>query len=526
MKLLLKILFFFIIFIFYWGIGENIQNRTEAEDIYEYAFMVEHGSDHEWFYHKHHIGFGSLIYSINEVLCSFEIIIPPLKLMRLVSALSATGTLILFYLFCYKRYSLRPISSALATICFGMMYGFCRYAGEAEIPIIATFFMLASIFILTSQKLSLKLFLTGTILSIFSVLMHVMNIIAVFIAIPLFFVLTKKIKISIIHVVINFFVIFMVYDYFLDVSELFGNRVKFIENFGFDIFIKAIIGFFQALISFDFVLGLSNVRLFLSDLFPSRMLSEEFYFGERLSITHVIFSTITFSILLITTFYALFRSIKIWSNSKIKKTILLPIEGRKAFILPVVFFIGYSFLLLLIEPGNPELWVMGLMPFSLLLCGLVFVPLTYDNKLWVPFLAVLILSIHNNKAISVLEDPNKDYNIQKSKFILSIANSNDLIITAGNPVFERHLRYHSDAKIIYLYSLPSKNFEQYNKDFDKKNIYVLGDVFEQIPSMVKRFKNKSEQIKIFSDKIKSNVIKINDDEFGGLYILNNKERKL
>ena len=182
----IKNIIFFIIFIFYWGIGENIQNRTEAEDIYEYAFMVEHGSDHEWFYHKHHIGFGSLIYSINEVLCSFEIIIPPLKLMRLVSALSATGTLILFYLFCYKRYSLRPISSALATICFGMMYGFCRYAGEAEIPIIATFFMLASIFILTSQKLSLKLFITGTILSIFSVLMHVMNIIAVFIAIPLF----------------------------------------------------------------------------------------------------------------------------------------------------------------------------------------------------------------------------------------------------------------------------------------------------------------------------------------------------
>ena len=78
--------------------------------------------------------------------------------------------------------------------------------------------------------------------------MHVMNIIAVFIAIPLFFfILTKKIKISIIHVVINFCNFFMVYDYFLDVSELFGNRVKFIENFfSFDIFIKAIIGFFSS----------------------------------------------------------------------------------------------------------------------------------------------------------------------------------------------------------------------------------------------------------------------------------------
>ena len=526
MKHLLKLLLFFLIFSFYWNIGENIQNRTEAEDIYEYALMIENGNDHEWFYHKHHIAFGPLICSVNEVLRSFNIIISPLKLMRLVSALSATGTLIIFYLFCYKRYSLRPISSALATISFGMMYGFCRYAGEAEIPIIATFCMIASIFILTSQKLSLKLFFIGTLLSILSVLMHVMNTVAVFIAIPLFFILTKKFKVLIIHIVINFFVIFMVYDHLLDISEILRSPVKFRENLDFGIFVKATIGFFQALISFDFVLGLSNFRIFLSDLFSNRMLSEEFYFGERLSITHIIFSSITFAILLIITLYAVLRSIKIWNNSKIEKTILLPIEGRKAFILPVVFFIGYSFLLLLIEPGNPELWVMGLMPFSLLLCGLVFVPLTYDNKLWIPFLAVLILAIHNNMAISVLDDPSKDYNIQKSKYILSIADSNDLIITAGNPVFERHLRYHSDAKIIYLYSLPSGSYEQYDNDFDKKNIYVLGDVFEQIPSMIERFENKSEQIKIFSDKIKNNVTKINDDEFGGLYILNNKEREL
>ena len=55
MKLILKLLLFFLIFNFYWNIGNNIQNRTEAEDIYEYALMVENGSDHEWFYHKHHL---------------------------------------------------------------------------------------------------------------------------------------------------------------------------------------------------------------------------------------------------------------------------------------------------------------------------------------------------------------------------------------------------------------------------------------------------------------------------------------
>ena len=44
--------------------------------------------------------------------------------------------------------------------------------------------------------------------------------------------------------------------------------------------------------------------------------------------------------------------------------------------------------------------------------------------------------------------------------------------------------------------------------------------------MVERFEEKSAQIKIFSDKIKNNVLKINNDEFGGLYILINKEKKL
>ena len=526
MKLILKLLLFFLIFNFYWNIGNNIQNRTEAEDIYEYALMVENGSDHEWFYHKHHLAFGPTVCLINDFLYSLGIIICPLGLMRIISALSATGTLILFYLFCYKRYSLGPISSALATICFGMMYGFCRYAGEAEIPIIATFFMIASIFVLTSQKLSFKSFFLGTILSILSVLMHVMNIVAVFIAIPLFFILTKKFRVLIIHIVINLVVIFMIYNHLLDISKLFDDPILVRENFDLSNFLKALIGFFQALVSFDFVLGFSNVRLFLTELFSSRMLSEEFYFGERLTNNHIIFSTITFIMLLIVTLYALFRSIKIWSNSQIKKTLLLPVEGRRAFILPVVFFIGYSFLLILIEPGNPELWVMGLMPFSLLLCGLVFVPLTYDNKLWVPFLAVLILSIHNNMALSVLDDESKDYNIQKSKNILSITKSNDIIVTAGNPVFERHLRYHSNAKIVYLYTLSSELFDEYNEDFIGKNIYILGDVFEPIPSMVERFEEKSAQIKIFSDKIKNNVLKIKNDEFGGLYILINKEKKL
>ena len=99
------------------------------------------------------------------------------------------------------------------------------------------------------------------------------------------------------------------------------------------------------------------------------------------------------------------------------------LKWNKVFYITHNIFVGYSVLILCVEPGNPELWVMGLMPFSLLLCGLIFIPLTYDNKLWIPFLAVILLLIHNNLAISALSDPFKDYNFSKSEYILEKSQS-------------------------------------------------------------------------------------------------------
>ena len=166
---------------------------------------------------------------------------------------------------------------------------------------------------------------------------------------------------------------------------------------------------------------------------------------------------------------------------------------------------------------------MGLMPFSLLLCGLIFIPLTYDNKLWIPFLAVILLLIHNNLAISALSDPFKDYNFSKSEYILEKANQDDLVITAGNPVFERYLRYHSSAKVIYLYTVDINKMNDYIFSKKYENIYVLGDVFNQIESLNKRFPKKSSDINIFSKKIRKNSQLIFNNEFDGVYKLNIRE---
>ncbi|MFL2859464.1 MAG: hypothetical protein ACJ0BW_01850 [Pontiellaceae bacterium] len=523
MSKILKILIFFLIFSFYWNLSNSIENRTEAEDIYEYAMMVEIGESHPWYYHKHHLIFGPVMHNIYNFISLNIYEISSLDLMRCISSLAATGTLFLFFLFCFKRYSLRPISSALATLSFGIMYGFMRYSAEAEIPILATFIMMSSIYVLTNKKITFHTGFLGIVLSCFSCLIHIMNSIAVFIAIPIFLLLEKRFKFLYIYLICNIFFVIYAYQLTNESYQLLASSESLLTFINPSDFIKGGVAFLQSIISFDFVLGFSSVRTFLSELFANRMLQEEFYFGERLNRVHVISSLITFISLIIICIYGLIKSFNVWNTVLKDKEKLLSLTGRSSFILPIIFFIGYASLLLFIEPGNPELWVMGLMPFSLLLCGLIFVPLTYDNKLWVPFLAVIILLIHNTNAISALNDSDKDYNYQKSKDCLLIGKERDVIIIASNPVFERHLRYHSLANIIYLYNYPLNDILLHSNVKSAENIYILGDVFKQPISMKKRFPIKSNAIEIFSKEILHRCVLISENEFGGIYKFINKE---
>ena len=107
-------------------------------------------------------------------------------------------------------------------------------------------------------------------------------------------------------------------------SELFSESGKLILIFDPSVLIKGLIGFLQAIISFDFVLGFDFIRNFLGNLFSTRMLEEEFYFGSRLSFWHVLFSSITFFLLFLITIYALLRSVYVWKNLQIDDKNFLP----------------------------------------------------------------------------------------------------------------------------------------------------------------------------------------------------------
>jgi len=193
--------------------------------------------------------------------------------------------------------------------------------------------------------------------------------------------------------------------------------------------------------------------------------------------------------------------------------------GVKALITPSLFFLGYGAVLLVVEPGNPELWVMGLMPFCLLLCGAVFLPLTVDNRLWLPFLMILLLFFHNFARMKMLGDEHKDFQQVKSANILSLASDKDVVVTAGNPVFERYLRYHYSGEVIYLFNSSIENWVLGDKHKTEGYTYILGDVFSIDRSLKIRFPEKSDAINKLAKRLRVNEQPVIDDDFGGIYVL-------
>ena len=163
------------------------------------------------------------------------------------------------------------------------------------------------------------------------------------------------------------------------------------------------------------------------------------------------------------------------------------------------------------------------MPFCLLLCGTVFLPLTEDNRLWLPLLMIIILLIHNSLRMQQLKDPIKDYQKMKTSNILKIATQDDVIITAGNPVFERYLRYHFQGEVLYFFGQSESSLRKSINNIESRNIFILGDALNIHRSLLIRFPKKCENIKTFIDTLNISKEPAFNDDFGGMYLLNKND---
>ncbi|MCF7848799.1 MAG: hypothetical protein K9M45_08125 [Kiritimatiellales bacterium] len=520
MRRIFHILLFVSAFLFFWNSG--VVNHTEADDAFEYAYQVEMDG-HDWLYHPHHLLYGAATKGIYNGLQAIGYSDRAYPLLVFFSSLSAAGAVFLFYRFCYRRYSMRPVSSLFAAGLMALSYGFWRYAVEAEVILPASFLVLLAVFLATAPKKSLNMVLLAAFISGVSALFHVMNGVPVFIIIPLFYLLNGKLRYAVWHEVVAGTVVLFAYAwiFYFESSQVFSLGLPPLsERLEWNLFPKGLIGLSQCLVSGNFLFSFPAVSDWLLQLFPSRMLMEEVYLGRSLSMVQRIVPLMTLVLLSGMSLYGVVRAGSAWRKAvrDERTNVLMMVGGWQTIFVIALWFILYAGALLLMEPGNPEVWVMGLIPFWLLVCGLIIAPLARANKLWIVMLILIFLGLHNYVGgIGLLKHPESDYNIQKSAWVLEHATEGDIILTAENPVFVRYLKYHSKAEVIDLNQSSSRDWQ--TRAISASKVYILNDVFEYPASMKVRFPSQAKRVETLSRQLRPHVGRLLDNEFGGIWLL-------
>ncbi len=522
MKALPLIILFLLFFFTIWGV--EIVNRTEAEDAYDYSLIAEQGAPHR-LYHSHHLLYGPLAKDAYVAARMLGYTGRAYELLRLLSALCGAGALMLFYKFCVRVFKLAPLAALPGTLLLLFSYGFWRYSNEVEIIAPASLMAMLVLYLAFIYPSSPLDFALLGVLGAGTFLLHILNGIPIFMAVPVALLLRKHYKGLLYYTTAAASICALGY---LAVLWLEPDQLNIAGGVGPSITLmtplRGIIGIGAAVVAGNFTFGYSFVRSALAEMFPARMLLEEIYLGEAMPGWMTVAGSVTFVAL---TFSAVLFALKSFDKQRLLQSASPANPRRPAIAAVAVWGAAYALTILVLEPGNPEVWVQGLLPIFLLVAYFCVGTLYARNRLWLAALLAATMAAHNYVGgMLPLRDPDGDYNRAKAEWIMAVATPEDLVVTAANPVFERYLRYYSPARVEYLYHWPEHHLLEpatglsENEVFNVAGrVFIMGDVFEQPPSLRVRFSAKTDQIDVFAEAIRPHALQAHENDFGGVYIL-------
>jgi hypothetical protein len=540
------------------------QNHSEAEDVYDFALRVEQGT------------FGDQA-GVNRVLALpvFGVVYKAAKvvgytgrafpLMIFINRMLAVGCVLFFLrIVSYRRCPACPVqpqsgisdpgynsrTSGLGSLFGGLglafSYGFWRYANEAETYILASVFVLGAWCFVLCPLRSSRRFLSSVLCSLISalgILVHLLNLIPLLLIIPLFYLLSKEWKKALAHGIGTGLLVILGYAIcspWLDFSELGAQHHAAEGGLGLKNLLRGGMAFGQCLLSGNFLFGFESFRELLSGLFPSRMLDEEYFMASKMPFWIAPVGVITVLAVLWSA---------VWGGGKCAlecggSTPLLNRSNaseapRSVFhlqfssliavsICSLVWLILYAVAVLRTEAGSPELWIMGLIPFWLLVSSLLqgaygksalewggSIPLS-KKYLWT-FVGFLFL--HNLVAglLPVMKEES-DYHAQKGKWLVDHVTDHDLVLSSLEPVMIFYLDYHLPKPVLSSAVLGANQLEQMLGKAEG-DAYALNNVFEPLSSMKVRYPALFERMMKTGQILRPEFEQVVEDEFGGIYIL-------
>ena len=475
------------------------ENHSEAEDVYDFAFRVEQGGLDQLVGMNRLLalpifsGIYQLVGWLGFESRAFEVMVGCNQLL-------AVGSLWIFkllleHLFSWK-YSGRELQifSGMLTGLLAVSYGFWRYANTAETYILAIFFMLLSWYLI--QRGSVW---AGALVSGLGMLIHLLNVVPLFFAVGLYYLLEKRFRAVVVHCGVVGLVVLVGYGFFWGILETdtLGAQHHGLEGgLGLSNGLRGLLALGQCVISANFLFGFEWFREWLVDLFPSRMLDEEFYMAAQMVGGIAVFGLLSLLVVLVVAI----RGIRLKGQIAPNCTFLYVL---------IVWLALYAFAVIRTEAGSVELWIMALIPFWLIVSHF----LSLNRMGWL----VLGLFIHNGVAgMLPVMDISTDYHRAKSEKIMQLSDKNDLVLIDYEPILHFYLTYYDDATVRCSAGYSKEEIESQVLNW-KGDVWTLNSFFEPMKSLELRYPIMFKKQREIGRHVRELFVLVEDDPFGGIY---------
>lgn len=465
-------------------------NRIEVDDAFWYAGSIRDYAYIDLFNPRFFL-FLPLVKSIYDTILLLGINIDAYYFLCVVSAIFSGLTLLLLYdtLGKYLKFERWPALFVVALL--GVSYEFWRYSMEAEVYIVAMFFVLLTLrlFLKWEQDNSLRNLVWLSLIASITTLIYKPSFIPVYLIFSLLFFYHKKYFHFIIYNAVGAFIIigsfFIVYLQMTSETTfsgyLFGGANEPVGGPAGAIFVIA-----SNMLSVLWLFGWEPAASFIIEHFPHKVVEEEMFLA--LQVADLLY-------LLFVVWLGIAASFTFLVINAIKNRLQYSKKRVKILSIILLWMLIYSGFLLFMDPTSNEPWLMIQIPLVIIFGAFLIEPLK-KSRLWVAFTFLFLVFINNTLGgVGLLSDQRYDYYRQKSEWLKINASADDHIVTYGPMSLIRYLRYYTPAEVINLEEDKDKAFKLFrNAEKVRGDIYFPEDIFHPPQAILYRAKIDLEEL--------------------------------
>jgi len=403
-------------------------------------------------------------------------------LMRFTSSLLAAAALVLIVMVLRDRFAVDEGTALLTAVGLGTSYGFWRYASESDVYALTNVTTLAALYVGLRRPLDRRWQLAAIAVGVVAVAANFFNVLPVIVVVGGGYLVHRERRAAALHVLAVVAIVG------ISIVALYGAARGpdatftsfYTENTGSLVpspkdFARAPVGFGQNVAAGNFFFGISPVADALEDAFPAKDLREEQYAADHTPSLVIVGGVLT-ALLLVGVTLAVAIDSRRGVGARLVRRDLLP---TLAWLAILAWFLTGA------VPGDPEAWVLLLVPAWILFARAIALGLTH-RRLAIALVAAL--AAHNLVGgLLLVRDAKFDLNVVRGSWLAQATTPRDLVLSTS-PTFARWMRYEGDAPVVDLsgYHRPEADRAVLALPRPGQRVFATEDLFDPPPHIAER----------------------------------------